>query len=178
MRCAVRGSSIDRPGSGRLESAGRPRSEANRSNASAEIELDGAWAQLLDEEGHGVQTINEGDPKIRLTERRPRELEPRPQRPVQLGRRLVKRQDPNERTDQVANTFGKGAAHPLRRPVQKLAERDRGRELLLGRDEREPPNEMERRLTSKDSAQDVGVEAVHAQPKSGPGRSFAPGRAA
>ena len=31
----------------------------NRSNASAEIELDGAWAQLVGEEGRGVQTIIE-----------------------------------------------------------------------------------------------------------------------
>jgi putative acyl-CoA dehydrogenase len=31
----------------------------NRSNASAELELDGAWAQLVGEEGRGVQTIAE-----------------------------------------------------------------------------------------------------------------------
>jgi putative acyl-CoA dehydrogenase len=31
----------------------------NRSNASAEIELDGAWARVVGEEGHGLQTIIE-----------------------------------------------------------------------------------------------------------------------
>src|SRR6266511_1913452 len=38
----------------------------NRSNASAEIELDGAWAQLVGEEGRGVQTIIEMVNQTRL----------------------------------------------------------------------------------------------------------------
>src|SRR6266511_6343313 len=93
----------------------------------AEIRHAREVAHVPTDEREIVRERNRGDPQIGLAERRPGQLEPCPQLPVQLSRRLVEGKDADERTDQVADALGKGAARPLRRPAQKLTEGDRGR---------------------------------------------------
>jgi len=118
------------------------------------------------------------DGKVWLVQAPARRLQLCPQRTVDFGGALVERHHQQRADDEVTDLLAERGAAPLRRPVQQLSQRDGGGELLLGWCPGEAADEGQRRIPSDDSAEHIGVEAVHGQSISGAARSCARRRAA
>lgn len=91
------------------------------------------------------------DPEVRFIQPVAFPLKPRSHRPVHFGGRGIERQDSGRSPNELAHSLGRLGGPTLRRAVEELTERDRGRELLLRRQLSEPSDQVERRVPPQDS---------------------------
>ena len=118
------------------------------------------------------------DTQVRLRQPAPFGLEPGTKWTVHLGGPLVEGEHLLGLTNDLTDSAHKAWATALRGAIQKLPQRDRGRELILRLDTGQTPDQRQRRIALEYCTEHIGVETVHAYAISGTLRSLAARRPA